>query len=697
MPHSAIVPHGADPLGAYALPAVVTGTTRPVPLISTRFMVQIDGGLATVSAERVFRNAELASIEATLTFPVPIHATLFKLQARIGERVLVAQTQRRQTARETYEDALDRGKTTVLHEEVLRGVHQLSVGHVASGQVVAVVSTWTVPLSAAPGGAMLHIPVSVGDIYGRSPLADSDDLLHGAAWQEADLEVVCNSGASGLIGGDLRNGRASVRLDAPIRILINGWQPHRIYGQAADRRWVTLDIEPAPAGLLTLDAAILVDRSGSMDRPVAGLAVQRSDARGGHSRTKHQMLVAGMIEAAVLVSTPDRVDLWQFDNDAEPVPGASFLDAIGRLGAPRGGTEIGRAIHRVLANDAPREILLITDGKSHALDIQTAARSGRRFHVLLIGEDSLEANVGHLAALTGGQVLIAAGLEAGELVRKAFSAMRMARAPAPPIEGRPQEVEAVLGGMLVRATWSEAQPNGADVPSRSVAAAAAMLALSRMEESDAATLAEAESLVCHLTSLVLVDEAGAAQNGIPVQRKVATTTPRTSSDLAFAACMPLGDQTPPAFYMRRQSEAFERHGWRQSKMKRDGPGPRFSVPPLAVGSASTMLRQTAKSMDWSADPEALRRGDFSGLTASTADLLRIAAGRPEVLALAAELGISPAIAVVGLLARAAGPSNRSAARLARMILGGSAARLARTLMGKPLDSKLDAAALAIGL
>ena len=171
MPHSAIVPHGANPLGAYALPAVVTGTTQPVPLISTRFMVQIEGGLATVSAERVFRNAELASIEATLTFPVPIHATLFELQARIGERVLVAQTQRRQTARETYEGALDRGKTTVLHEEVLRGVHQLSVGHVAPGQVVAIVSTWTVPLSAAPGGAMLHIPVSVGDIYGRSPLA----------------------------------------------------------------------------------------------------------------------------------------------------------------------------------------------------------------------------------------------------------------------------------------------------------------------------------------------------------------------------------------------------------------------------------------------------------------------------------------------------------------------------------------------
>jgi len=81
------------------------------------------------------------------------------------------------------------------------------------------------------------------------------------------------------------------------------------------------------------------------------------------------------------------------------------------------------------------------------------------------------------------------------------------------------------------------------------------------------------------------------------------------------------------------------------------------------------------------------------------NVARIISDRKAELApiITAELGISPAIAVVGLLARAAGPSNRSAARLARMILGGSAARLARTLMGKPLDAKLDAAALAIGL
>ena len=51
----------------------------------------------------------------------------------LEELNLVAKAQRKNMARETYESALERGKTSVLHEEVLRGVHMLSVGHIPPG------------------------------------------------------------------------------------------------------------------------------------------------------------------------------------------------------------------------------------------------------------------------------------------------------------------------------------------------------------------------------------------------------------------------------------------------------------------------------------------------------------------------------------------------------------------------------------
>ena len=98
-----------DPLRAFIAGAFVAGTPRPVPLKATRFDIVIDGGLAVVSTTRTFRNAEADSIEATITFPVPVHATLFALRARIGERVLEARAKRREKARQDYEEAVERG------------------------------------------------------------------------------------------------------------------------------------------------------------------------------------------------------------------------------------------------------------------------------------------------------------------------------------------------------------------------------------------------------------------------------------------------------------------------------------------------------------------------------------------------------------------------------------------------------------
>src|SRR5262245_61400367 len=179
-----------DPLRAYIAGAVVAGTSHPVPLKATRFDVIIDGGLAVVSTTRTFRNAEADSIEATITFPVPVHATLFALRARIGERVLEARAKRREAARQDYEEAIECGKTAVLHEEALRGVHVLSVAHVAPNTEIEVQSSFAVTLTHVDGRGTLRIPLTVGDIYGRSGLADCDDLLTGGPAQLADLSVV---------------------------------------------------------------------------------------------------------------------------------------------------------------------------------------------------------------------------------------------------------------------------------------------------------------------------------------------------------------------------------------------------------------------------------------------------------------------------------------------------------------------------
>ena len=511
-----------DPLGGFVAGACVAATRHPIPLAATQFDVSIAAGVAVVSTMRRFRNAQSQAIEATLTFPIPVHAVLFDLEARIDGRVVRSRAQRRQEARDTYEDAIDRGKAAVLHEEVLRGVHMISA-HIAPGAEIEVRAMWSITLTNTGGKASLRIPLTVGDIYGRSGLPDSDALAHGGAVQTGEITVVCRDGAVMLAGRPLVDGRATVGLDAPID-LEAAFVPADLHGRSADGREVVVRIEPSRLSEAAVDIAAVIDHSGSM-------ASSCADALGA---SKHAAVCAGLAAAAGRFGGSDRIRLWEFDDKAsflgEAAGAADARSLVRRLTAPRGGTEIGAALTAVVGAAEVPDMLLVTDGKSFAIDVQTLARSGRRFTVVLVGEDSLEANVGHLAALTGGEIFVAGGADLAPVLEAAFASLRAPRLTAETISGMPKRIVVARAGMTIAATWRPAMSAAgeADPFARAVAALAASLALPALDPETAAAFAVAEGLVTHLTSLVLVDEASAMPAGVPASRKVALPTPRSA-------------------------------------------------------------------------------------------------------------------------------------------------------------------------
>jgi hypothetical protein len=159
--------------------------------------------------------------DATVTFPIPVHATMVALTASIDDRTLTAKAQRKQTARDTYEAAIDDGKTAVLHEEALRGVHILSVGHIPPGKEVKVANVWAMPRQGDM--SMVRIPMTVGDIFGRSPLPDSDDLMHASVVHEAHLTVSTDAGTAQVRGAKLLDGAARITLNHPIDVMVPDW------------------------------------------------------------------------------------------------------------------------------------------------------------------------------------------------------------------------------------------------------------------------------------------------------------------------------------------------------------------------------------------------------------------------------------------------------------------------------------------
>jgi hypothetical protein len=666
---SPVLPRTIDPLRAFVAGAFVARTPHTLPLVATAFDIIIDAGVAIVATTRRFRNAEEASIEATITFPVPVHATLFDLTARVGDRLLTAQARRRNVARADYEGAIDAGQTAVLHEEVLRGVHMLSVAHVPPGAEVEVCSTWAVTLTSVDGRGHLRIPLTVGDIYGRSTLPDSDDLVHGGRADMGELKVECRDGSVTLHGGELRENRTTVPLDAPIDLTVSSWTPRALNGRAADGRAASLRVESAPVADCALDVAILVDHSGSMSERCS---TEERD-------TKHGAVVHGLRAVADTVTTADAIDLWEFDDTLDHVGltskpreqsgarTATLPALMQRLRQPHGGTEIGMALAGVIAQSCARDLLLITDGKSYALDVQALARSGRRVCVVLIGEDSLEANVGHLAALTGGEIFVASGTD---LTAVLIEALRSLRVPfSPPISGIAHHTSVRRGGMLIRVSWSDgAAATPATIETRAVAALAASLLLPALSTEDAATLAEAEGLVTHLTSLILVDDAGDIQGAIPATRKIPLPSPRTRVAVADAWRL----SPAPAAYYSLRVEARERSvgaPLRRSMVERVS---EFSLRPDAGHidlNKDLDLSQVARVIEWDFAPDKLRSGDLSVLPPAAARAIRQAAINKDVVALARKLGLDPVVLVVGLLAHAA-RSHRTAARTARAIFHG---------------------------
>jgi hypothetical protein len=700
MSHSASAAPSADPLARYRHTAI-DDAGRPIPLAGTRFSVRILGGLALVTAERRFVNAEASSIEATLTFPVPLHAALVGLTARIDGRTLTGHARRHTAARERYEAGISEGRSAVLHEEVLRGVHMVSVGQVRPGGEVTVSGLFVVPLAAAPGGGVtLRIPTTVGDIYGRSPLQDSDDLVHGPFMHEAELEVSClDPGTSARLSeGCLEGGHARVRLDAPIDIAVSGpalGVP--LLGTSAVGCPVTLTVAPAPSGDAGLNATWLFDISGSMASP----AYWRASTGSGPS--KHEVALCAMADISNRLGATDRVELWEFSDRVRRVGEATgpvgVRELVHHVSPVQGGTEIGGAIAACTRGREAADILIVTDGQSYALDVHAAARSGARFTVVLVGEDALAANVGHLAALTGGQVFLSSGPDLPALVEMAVASMRAPRTTAVQVEPGclPESAAICAGGMCIGAHWlrgaTEAPAAASAEHARTVGAYAAWLALPGMEEADAAALAEAEGIVSHLTSLVLVDEAAEAQDAIPAQRKVALSTPRMmarTGPVACAAAPPGAASFRPMFrtttgfsgptFLRQQSGSPGNQDHQPPAQRAASTQPRRrnqeAVPPqpprpkrAARAEGQIDLSAARAHIRWEAEPERLRAGDVSGLPADVVAMLIRSAEVEGVKRLAAVLGIPPIVIVLALLAQAQASWDNAARRFSRALLG----------------------------
>jgi hypothetical protein len=508
------------------LNALAEGKPEPMPLKETRFDIDVENGISIIRTTRVFNNDYERAIEAIFTFPVPFEGVLTALSAEIDGRKLSAIAKAKTEAREDYEEAVSKGKMAILHEEPLRGLHMLSIGQLASGKAVRIDTEMVMPLSIADKIPFLKIPLVVGEIYGSSPFLPADNIK---AVDGLDLEGTIHVNAEhGRVlladGSNLVNDQ-TIKLDRHLYLQFPDQKFGTLKGIDAWGRDVMLSLAKHETTKTAIDISILVDHSGS------------TGGRLGRGSV-HSAIRKGLNTIAEELTNDDLIALWEFDDEARFVGntrGKDLKTLSKRLSGPEGGTELGKAVEAVIQRD-PKPILVLTDGQTYAHEVEMAKKAGFAIHAILVGEGSLDAMIGHLAAQTGGQVISTYQDDVAGALKAVLPALRATHSCLSGAidNGKPSSLRATRGGISLEVAWSDIEtPRMSDAIGRY----AASLTLALLEEEAATSLAIVHGLTSHLTSLILIDDAGEAVEGLPKTVKV----PIASAAAHYSIGMPVLD------------------------------------------------------------------------------------------------------------------------------------------------------------
>lgn len=521
----------------------------PVPLVGSSVQLRVQGGIVAATVTRKYFNQRRRPVEALLTYPMPANAVCYRLTARIGRRRVHGVALHAELARRAYEDAIDDGRATVLHEELLPGIQMLSVGNLAPREKAEVIVQWVDSVQIDGPNARYRMPMTVGSIWGRSGLDDSDELTFGGSARQAKLLVVHDARAVSLRGASPSRRtsgtlRAKVPTNAPIDIEIEGWNRSPLVGLTPRNQAVTVEIEPLDDGA-ALDAAIVVDASGSMAGPAAALQPRRG--------TKHEAVSRALRDLGSMLRPGDRISVWDFQEDCrlvspardwlpERLPASGVHEAFAKLASkvrdPGGGSDIRRALWAsgALGN---RDVLLITDGLTHQVGPIRRRPAGGRVMAVMVGEDCLDGRVGRLAAKTGGETVHSFSGNVSLAMSRALRSLRTLGArPSigyPFKDDLPSAARVRRGCAAVTACWGEVSPEAKHDDARSaVAAFAAGIAVQAVarengENDRAARLALHEGIATSRTSIVLTDEDLRVHGSPPEFQKVRLPRPRGPS------------------------------------------------------------------------------------------------------------------------------------------------------------------------
>jgi len=159
--HAATPP---DDLGGQVR-AEMDGRIVQFPSLKTDITADVQGDLAAVTVMQTFINPTLTPLNATYLFPLNKDAAVYAMQMRVGDEVIAAKIERKEPARQVFEQARREGKAAALLEQHRPNMFTQSVANLMPSQPIVVTLKYVQAVPRVDGAYQLKIPLIVGPRY----------------------------------------------------------------------------------------------------------------------------------------------------------------------------------------------------------------------------------------------------------------------------------------------------------------------------------------------------------------------------------------------------------------------------------------------------------------------------------------------------------------------------------------------------
>ena len=190
-------------------------TVDRLPLKSTSVIVNISGVIADVVVTQVYKNEGKKPLEAIYVFPASTRASVHGMKMTIGERTITAKVEKKEEARQSYEQAKKENKTASLLEQERPNVFRMNVANIMPGDLVKTELRYAEAIVSTDGVYEFVYPTVVGPRYSNQPSAGADP--HQAGFQRIQGLRGRSEGCAGHLfrtaGGGLRQVEGKTRGD----------------------------------------------------------------------------------------------------------------------------------------------------------------------------------------------------------------------------------------------------------------------------------------------------------------------------------------------------------------------------------------------------------------------------------------------------------------------------------------------------